>query len=187
MKPAGAEYAAVETGDGWLHASGVAIGTTPMPYRLDYTLSCWDGYATRQLSVRVAGSGWTRGLELNRDTEGTWQVAVVADGDAGLRPPGGDAAALAGALDCDLGLSPLTNTMPVLRHGLLAGGEPVDLLMAWVSVPDLAVVPDAQRYRFVRSLDAGAVINYSSEGFSADVTFDASGLVVDYPGIAARA
>jgi hypothetical protein len=112
----------------------------------------------------------------------------LAEGDVDLPPAGADPATLAGALDCDLGLSPLTNTMPVLRHGLLSGGGPVDLLMAWVSVPDLSVQADAQRYTFVRpAAEGGAVVNYSSDGFTADISFDATGLVIDYPGIGSRA
>ena len=77
--------------------------------------------------------------------------------------------------------------MPVLRHGMLRGGEPRDLVMAWVSVPDLSVRASAQRYTFLRA-DAGlSVIRYESGDFSADVVFDADGLVVDYPGLARRA
>jgi hypothetical protein len=91
---------------------------------------------------------------------------------------------LAGALDCDLGLSPLTNSMPVLRHGLLEPGEPVELLMAWVAVPELTVHASAQRYV---PLGEGVVRFESLDGeFTADIEFDADGLVVDYPGIARR-
>jgi uncharacterized protein len=192
IKPAGAEYASVQLGtsaggDGWLRASGVAVGAEPLPYHLDYALTCDDDYVTRSLTVRTAGAGWSRTLELQRAGDGAWQVRTEADGDPGLPPPGGDPATLADALDCDLGECPLTNTMPVLRHRLLAGSDPVDFLMAWVSVPDLGVHANAQRYTFLRKLDRGAVINYSSGSFSADVTFDADGLVVDYPGLATRA
>ena len=58
-------------------------------------------------------------------------------------------AAASGSLDCDLGLSPVTNLMPVLRHGLLSGGDAFQLTAAWVSVPDLGVHADGQRYDFV--------------------------------------
>jgi hypothetical protein len=187
VKPVGAEYAAVSLADGVLTASGVAVGASPLPYHLDYRLTCEGGYRTRDLLVRAHGEGWSRQLRLSREQGGTWQVLVQAEGDADLPVPGGDPVAFAGALDCDLGLSPLTNTMPVLRHKLLDGGEPVDFLMAWVSVPDLSVHADDQRYTFLRpAAGDGAVINYSSGTFSADVTFDADGLVVDYPSLATR-
>ncbi len=196
LKDQGAEFAVADVGaaadvsGGLLCATGVALGADPLPYRLDYELDCGDGYVTRWLSVRAHGAGWQRKLELSRDPDGGWTVEASAEGDPGLPlpPPGGDPASFRAALDCDLGLSPLTNTMPVLRHGLLAGGDPVDCLMAWVSVPDLAVLPSAQSYAFVRREAAGlSVIRFESGAFAADVVFDDEGLVVDYPGIGKRA
>jgi hypothetical protein len=93
---------------------------------------------------------------------------------------------MAGALDCDLGLSPLTNSMPVLRHRLHEGGGPVDLLMAWVAVPELTVSPSPQRYTFVRRGHQARIVRYESldSDFVAEITFDEQGLVLDYPGIA---
>ncbi len=196
IKDRGAEFAvadvgaAADVGGGLLCATGVAVGADPLPYRLDYELDCGDGYITQWLSVRARGAGWQRRLELARDPDGGWTVEASAEGDPGmlLPPPGGDPATFRQALDCDLGLSPLTNTMPVLRHGLLTGGEPVDYVMAWVSVPDLAVLASEQRYAFLRREAAGlSVIRFESGAFAADVVFDTDGLVVDYPGIGSRA
>ena len=77
--------------------------------------------------------------------------------------------------------------MPVLRRGLLRPSEPVDFVMAWVSVPDLAVHRSDQRYTHVDATDdGGAVIRYESGRFRADVVFDADGLVIDYPGLGRR-
>lgn len=97
-------------------------------------------------------------------------------------------AVLAGALDCDLGLSPLTNSMPVLRHRLHEGGGSVEFLMAWVSVPDLAVHRSRQRYTFVRRDAAARIVRFESldATFVADVAFDDAGVVIDYPGLARR-
>ena len=93
--------------------------------------------------------------------------------------------ALRPALDCDLAWSPLTNSMPVLRHALLEGGGPVEFLMAWVSVPDLRVIPSIQRYQFMRRSGSQSIIRYesSSRDFVADLTFDEDGICVSYPGI----
>jgi hypothetical protein len=93
--------------------------------------------------------------------------------------------ALDDALDCDLALSPLTNTMPVLRHGLLDRGRPVELLMAWVSVPDLAVIPSRQRYDHRRRRGRFSIVRYESESrdFAADLKFDQDGICVEYPRI----
>jgi uncharacterized protein len=111
-------------------------------------------------------------------------------GTAGLAgppaPPAGRIAWLDGALDCDLGLSPLTNSMPALRHRLLEEDGSVDLLMAWVSVPDLGVHASRQRYTALRDRSGGGrLIRFESldSGFTAELAFDADGLVVDYPGI----
>jgi hypothetical protein len=92
-----------------------------------------------------------------------------------------------GVFDCDLGLSPLTNSMPVLRHGLLAGGRAIDFLMAWVSVPDLSVHLSKQRYTPMHSNKDGHIIRFEdSDGSVADLTFDNDGLVLNYPGLACR-
>ena len=106
------------------------------------------------------------------------------EGNPELPAAGGDATALAGALDCDLGLSPVTNLMPIMRHNLLATEGQVELTMAWVSVPGLAVEPDGQRYT-----SAGQNrVRYDAldGGFSAIITMDDDGLVADYPGVARR-
>jgi hypothetical protein len=77
--------------------------------------------------------------------------------------------------------------MPVLRHDLLRPSQPIDFVMAWVSVPDLNVRRSDQRYTFLGSEGTGgAVIRYESGTFRADVRFDADGLVVDYPGLGRR-
>jgi hypothetical protein len=76
----------------------------------------------------------------------------------------------------------------VLRHGLLRGGGPVDLVMAWISVPGLSVLPSRQRYTFVRTDELVSVVRYESESrdFVAEIVFDDDGLVVEYPGIGHR-
>jgi uncharacterized protein len=115
---------------------------------------------------------------------GSWRVDAEAEGDVDLPAPGGDPAALAGALDCDMGLSPVTNVMPILRHGLLSWAGQAELTAAWVSVPDLGVRPDRQRYAAV----GPNLVRYDALdcSFSATITVDDDGLVTDYPGIARR-
>jgi hypothetical protein len=191
-KEHGAEIADVDIADGALRADGAAIGADPLPYRLDYELATGGDYVTTVLRVTTEGTDpatgrWRRTLELSRGTDGAWSVRADGRGEVALPPPGGDPAQLRGALDCDLGLSPLTNTMPVLRHRMLDGGGPTEFLMAWVSVPDLSVVASEQTYEFVRRAGDHTVIRYSSGTFTDDVVFDADGLVVDYPAIGRRA
>lgn len=170
------ELSSVEIGMETLTARGAWVRAEPEPYTLAYTLTTTSGFVTTSLTVAAWGAGWSRSLDLRRRPEGSW-----------VAQPGGDLLELDGALDCDLGYSCLTNTMPVLRHALLDGGGPIDLLMAWVSVPDLGVLPVAQRYtHLARRPEGGAVIRYESGSFTADIAFDASGFVVDYPQLGRR-
>jgi hypothetical protein len=184
--PYGTELARVHIEGTTLSARGLAIGIQPVPYRLGYVLTTVDQFITHSLTVRAQGDGWRRALILERSDGGAWSCTAETHGSAPLPPPGGDLRALTGALDCDLAFSPLTNTLPVLRHALHRGGGPLDFLMAWVSVPDLAVTPSPQRYTFVRHDPNARIVRFESldDAFIAHVAFDDDGLVVDYPGLA---
>jgi len=185
----GMEYASVVISSESLRARGTGIGTMPEPYRLEYGLTTGDRFVTELLEVEAEGRGWRRTLSLRRSSEGAWRVEAEAHGDDPFdRPPGGDTSEFADALDCDLGRCPLTNTMPVLRHGLLNGGGPIDFLMAWVSVPELSVHPSVQRYTFVRHENDLSTVRYDGRhrDFSGELTFDRDGLVVTYPDLAQR-
>ncbi|MER6710423.1 MULTISPECIES: putative glycolipid-binding domain-containing protein [unclassified Streptomyces] len=166
----GFETAWAQVGDGVLRARGRAVGTDPEPYWVTYDLDTGDGLVTRRLRVTVESGAGSRTLDLRHDGGGAWTV----DGE---RLPAVD-----GALDCDLGLSPLTNSMPVLRHGLHRGPGEVELLMAWVSVPDLTVRPSWQTYTHLRP----GRVRYASGDFHSDLEFDGEGFVVDYPSLARR-
>jgi hypothetical protein len=131
-EPLGAEFADVVIARGRLTAAGIAVGSAPAGYRLDYELETLSDFVTSGLMVNARGEGWSRHLDLRRLRSGRWTARTRSRGKLDLPPPGGDMARLADALDCDLALSPLTNSMPVLRHGLLDGGGPLEFLMAWV-------------------------------------------------------
>ncbi|MER7822967.1 putative glycolipid-binding domain-containing protein [Streptomyces sp. NPDC096097] len=162
-----------------LGARGRAVGLLPEPYWVTYTLETGEEYVTSRLHVTVdtaeggvAGVA-TRSLDLRNDG-GRWTV------DGTHRPD------LDGALDCDLGVCPLTNTMPVLRHDLhrRPGSGPHDFLMAWVSVPDLAVSANRQTYTPLARGGQGTRVRFSSGDFHSDIEFDERGLVLDYPELA---
>lgn len=184
-----AEASEVELDDDRLSASGTQLGVDPLPYRLDYSLRTGPRFVTERLEVTVRGQGWRRHLDLRHDGSGTWTCSVDQDGDVDLPAPGGDLTQVAGALDCDLGRSPVTNVLPVRRHDLHRRPGEVDFLMAWVSVPDLAVHPAIQRYEHLR-LDpgGGAVVRYQGahRGVDLELTLDAQGFVLVYPDLAER-
>jgi hypothetical protein len=187
-EPFGVEFAEIDIAEEHLTARGVAIGARPVPYRLDYELKTATGFVTVRLRATTSGEGWRRDLDLRRDADGSWTAGAEAKGHLDLPSGGGDTAGLASALDCDLGLSPVTNMMPILRHGLLDGGGPIDFTMAWVAVPALAVQADGQRYRHIRSAADHRVIRYEAidGSFAADIIVDLDAVVVDYPAIARR-
>jgi hypothetical protein len=82
-----------------------------------------------------------------------------------LPPAVGDTAPVGGALDPDLGLSPLFNSMPVLRHGPHGGGSADDFLMVWISVPDLSIHASPQRYTFAERLAySNKLVRFESVG-----------------------
>lgn len=181
-----AESCAVRVTAAGLTAEGVQLGTDPLPYRLDYVLEAGEGFRTRLFEASARGDGWSRALRLER-TGSAWTFRVEASGESSLGRPGGDPVDLGDAEEVDLGLSPLTNSTPVLRAGLHRTQGALDVVVAWISVPQLTVAPSRQRYEHVapgvvRHIDRGVLA-----GFTENVTFDADGLVTSYPGLAVAA
>jgi hypothetical protein len=89
---------------------------------------------------------------------------------------------LEGADFFDLGFSPLFNSLPVIRDGLLERGPPRDYVMRWVDVPSLEVSASEQRYEPL----GDGVVRFRAGDFVADITFDGAGFVTSYPGIGVR-
>ena len=90
-----------------LTAEGQQSGLMPMPYWVRHRLETTERFVTKRMTVE---SRWETGeatLDLRRD-DGGWTV----DGES--RPE------LDQAFDLDLAGCSLTNTMPILRHGLHA-------------------------------------------------------------------
>jgi hypothetical protein len=173
------EQAHVTLEPGRLSARGTAlVGSTADsgPYRVDYELDTVEDYLTRRLTVRAESAAWRRELWLRRETGGAWTARRIADPVDRVEPVP-DPVALLDAVDCDLAWSPLTNTMPVLRHRLHQQPGDRDLVMAWVSVPDLVVHPSRQRYQHLRP----GVVRFAADRFQADLQLTEDGLVAVYP------
>ena len=82
----------------------------------------------------------------------------------------------------DLGWSPLFNSLPVIRDGLLDSGPARVYTMRWVDVPSLEVSGSEQRYEPL----GDGLVRFTAGDFTADIRFDEAGFVLDYPGIATR-
>jgi hypothetical protein len=173
-----------------LSASGTSLTSA---HTLSYELETTDGWVTDRIRVRVGGGAWWRSLDLRRDAENRWSAVLTGENDKHLGPAGVlDPEGLVGALDCDLQDCPLTNTMPVLRHDLVAAAcrgeqQSVDFTMAWISLPDLAVHVSPQTYSSVKAgPGGGAYVDFRSGDFEATLLLDSDGLVVNYPGLGTR-
>lgn len=93
---------------------------------------------------------------------------------------GGALPLLVGCLDVDLGMSPSTNTLPILRLGL-AVGQSAEVQAAYIPLPGefrrFRARPMRQHYTRLED----DLYRYESDGFSADLRVDADALVRDYP------
>jgi hypothetical protein len=181
----GSELCSVDVRSDRLTAYGTALGLAELAYRIDYRVETSAGFATSSCEVHATGAGWSRRLVLRGHGAGHWEVDASATGPVAMAPPGGASAMLAGALDIDIGYSPMTNTLPVRRLALpdAPAGEAYDVVVAWIDVPSLVVQPMRQTYT---ALGADAA-RFSASGFSAELALDDLGLVTDYPELATAA
>ena len=192
----GSELVVVDESDHGLAVRGSQQAVDPIPYRLQYELWTDATWAATRFVATCEGAGWSRELTLERGAGG-WTAMGAAHGRGELaafdgvrvRPPAepgiSDPDSLASALDLDLGGSPLTNSLPVHRLGLL--GRPVghvsQIVSAWVLPPTLEVIASPQTYTVL----AEDLVEYGDAGTGVAVRYDAQGWVLDYPGLARRA
>jgi uncharacterized protein len=141
---------------------GIAV-LDGVPTHVDYALRTDRTGATRHVEITVSGPFPTRTRTLHADEAARWR-----DGSGPLPD-------LDGCLDVDISFTPCTNTLPIRRLGLAAGGT-AEIDAAYLSVPGLTVRRARQRYRRL----AGGY-RYESGSFAADLTVDDADLVTDYP------
>jgi hypothetical protein len=160
----GLERLRVEQG-GMVRASSVIDSARG---RYAYELTAESDWTFRRLQLEALAGERT----LTIDFDGSaWTVDGVERGD------------LAGAIDVDLAITPFTNTLPIRRLDLAIDDE-ADVTVAYVSFPDLEVTVEEQRYT---RLDDDLYLFESLDGdFSREITVDADGLVVEYPGLFER-
>ncbi len=179
------ESAAVELAEDGLRATGTQMGAEPAPFRVDYRLEAPERFVTRELELTATAEGWRRRLLLRHDGSGGWRAEVADSGEVPGGPWDGALPDLSEARDIDIENSPLTNTMPIRRHGFQQRGAG-DFMMAFVRMPTLRVEASPQRYEHVRAAEHGAVVRYLSRDgdFTAELELDRDGLLVFYPRLA---
>lgn len=159
--------AAVEAGQAWVVRYAVVLD---------------EGWATRQARVWAQSGGASSSVTLTADGAGHWEV------------DGHPAPHLDGCLDVDLESSALTNAFPVHRLAWTGGGPvddpiggPIGAPAAYVRAAGLAVERLEQTYD---RLGGGERPRFAYAapglGFTCELVYDESGLVLEYPGIAVR-
>ncbi|HEV2780020.1 MAG TPA: putative glycolipid-binding domain-containing protein [Actinophytocola sp.] len=132
-----------------------------------------------RLLFRTTTADEERQITLSRSEDGIW---LINHGDANT-----ERGAFDGAIDVDIAGAVTFNALPVRRLGLHREPATHELPVLCVSLPDLSVRLARQTYRTVSIDDGGgAVINYSEPGYTADITVDRDGMVIDFPGRARR-
>ena len=150
------------------------------PWWVHYTIAADMSWRTTTADVWTRSRRGSAHVHIEGDGQGHWNVDGVSRPD------------LDGCLDVDLESSSCTNTLPVHRLAF-ANDTTYDAPAVWVRAMDASVERLEQTYRrFVDGNDAreqtAHVLHYESPAlrFTARLTFDERGLVVDYPGIAGR-
>ena len=151
-----------------LTGSIVALhNNTPLEAR--YRIQCDKEWRTRAVSIEQHFGLDRSTLALTADETGAWTSDRTA-------PIGG----LAGCLDVDLELSPITNSLPINRMNL-AIGRVEEIAVAWIRFPSLEIVHARQSYE--RLSERTYRYRSLASGFTADIEVDETGLTVLYEGI----
>lgn len=162
------EYEAVASGH--VLRGTIAATLEGATIEAEYRVEADAAWRTRRVRVAIANGG--RVLEMSANGIGRWSNAE------GTWIP-----ALDGCIDVDISLTPATNTLPIRRLAP-APGENVDISVAYVLAPELSLRAGPQRY--TRLADRLWRFRSIDSGFTADISVDADGFVIDYPGLFRR-
>ena len=153
----GVQEVMLDRAPGQVSAEGLVIAPG---FAARFRLLMDQRWRTRRLSVAVLGRPGV--LVLLADGQGGW-----TDGDGAALP------ALDGVVDVELGMTPLTASLPI-RRLRTAVGKSVTLDIAHVALPDLTVTRDARGYTRLEDR------LWRCE--SRDIAVDEDGVVIDDPG-----
>lgn len=137
--------------------------------RVRYTILCDPGWRFREAEVALERAGEVRRRSIARDPAGRWSVDGAARQD------------LAECADIDLMATPFTNTMPIRRLEPWSA-VPAVMKVAYIRLPDLEVAMAEQEYTCRDAAGAPSLFVYRNlgSGFTAELSVDHDGIVVDY-------
>ena len=141
-----------DVGDGWTVEGTTAAVEDARTWVVTYAIRLDAAWVTR--SARIWG----------RTTSGSRETFLEADGAGHWLINGGQAPDLDGCLDVDLESSAMTNTLPIHRLGLAAGGQ-ADAPAAYVRALDLGVDRLEQTYRRIDDEGAHQRYDYAAPAF----------------------
>jgi uncharacterized protein len=161
-------------GRGFLVEGGTAATEDGIPWSVQYRIEVdrtWQ--TTRVESIGITPSGHHTLHAERRD--GRWTINGTERPD------------LDGCIDIDFETSLVTNTLAVHRINLTSTA-PVEVPAAFVRAADLRVERLEQTYLCTARSESQIVFDYASTtaDFACRLTFDAAGLVTEYPGIGRR-
>lgn len=142
-------------------------------YGARYTLRCDEHWRTREVRLH-----YLRGPSMHVSADGAGNWVDEMRGGAPLPD-------LDGCLDVDIGVTPLTNTLPIKRLALQEG-EARPICAAYVPLPsqveDGRLIPRPAEQRYT-CLAPGQRYRYEGlfRSFTAELEIDADGMVIDYP------
>jgi hypothetical protein len=168
--PGREEATITRTASGWRWAGELEVEEAGVTATLRYAIECDRTWRTRSAVIEGEANGSPVRFSLAADGAGGWT------GDGIALPE------LAGALDVDLGFTPVTNTLPIRRLGL-AVGESAAVRSAWLRFPELRLEPLEQTYtrEAERTFRYRAVVD--GEPFVARLDIDPFGRVMRYEGL----
>jgi uncharacterized protein len=116
--------------------------------------------------------------------KGGASLEILSDGTGHwCRADGTGLPELDGCIDPDISMTPFTNTVAIRRLGSKVG-EATEIKVAYILVPELSLRAAPQRY--TRLADRLWRFDGLDIDFTADLTVDEAGFVVQYPGLFRR-
>ena len=169
---AGLEHLTLAADGTEIRAEGlVVLALDGSAVRLHHTTVHDARWRFREAHLAMERGAERREVRIVRAENGAWTIDGVARPD------------LAGCTGIDIMATPFTNTPAIREEPLPPDGSRI-LHVAFVRLPDLAVAPVEQEYTRLDPASPPHLFRYTNRksGFTAELTVDDDGIVVDYPG-----